>query len=60
MAKHTITFIPGDGIGPEIAAATRRVIEATGVDIDWEVQDAGEGVMDSAGRCDYIVGRNSY
>ena len=45
MAKHTITFIPGDGIGPELSEATRRVIEATGVDIQWEIQEAGEGVM---------------
>jgi len=34
--KHTITLIPGDGIGPEIVAATVRVIEASGVDIEWE------------------------
>ncbi len=37
MAKHTITLIPGDGAGPEIVEATRRVVEATGVDIQWEV-----------------------
>ena len=41
MAKHTITLIPGDGIGPEITAATVRVIEATGVDIEWETQILG-------------------
>lgn len=45
MAKHTITLIPGDGIGPEITGAMRRVVEATGVDIGWDVVDAGEGVM---------------
>jgi isocitrate dehydrogenase (NAD+) len=45
LAKHTITLIPGDGIGPEITAAMRRVVEATGVDIEWRVVDAGEGVM---------------
>jgi len=39
--KHTITLIPGDGIGPEIVAATVRVIEATGVDIEWETQILG-------------------
>ena len=33
-----ITLIPGDGTGPEITEATRRVLEATGVKIDWEVQ----------------------
>jgi isocitrate dehydrogenase (NAD+) len=42
---HRVTLIPGDGIGPELAEATRRVLDASGVDIDWEVQDAGEGVM---------------
>ena len=39
--KHTITLIPGDGIGPEITAATVRVIEATDVDIEWETQILG-------------------
>ncbi|MGB9619724.1 MAG: isocitrate/isopropylmalate dehydrogenase family protein, partial [Armatimonadota bacterium] len=42
---HRITLIPGDGTGPEITEATRRVIEATGVDIDWDVQHAGIDVM---------------
>jgi isocitrate dehydrogenase (NAD+) len=41
-----VTFIPGDGTGPEIAEATRRVLEATGVELDWDVQDAGADVMD--------------
>ncbi|KAF0208463.1 MAG: isocitrate/isopropylmalate dehydrogenase family protein [Actinomycetota bacterium] len=45
MAKHTVTLIPGDGIGPEITTAMRRVVEATGVDIEWEIADAGEHVM---------------
>lgn len=45
MAKHTVTLIPGDGIGPEITAAMRRVVEAAGVDIEWEIADAGEHVM---------------
>jgi isocitrate dehydrogenase (NAD+) len=40
-----VTLIPGDGTGPEIAEATRRVIEATGVDIEWDVQQAGADVM---------------
>ncbi len=39
--SHTITLIPGDGIGPEISAAATRVIEATGVKINWEMQEAG-------------------
>ena len=42
---YNVTLIPGDGIGPELAAATRRVLDASGVAFDWEVQDAGEGVM---------------
>src|SRR3954452_2290260 len=42
---HTVTLIPGDGIGPELAEAARRVLDASGVAFDWEVQDAGEGVM---------------
>jgi len=45
MAKYTITLIPGDGIGPEVTDATVKVIEATGVDIEWDVQQAGEAVM---------------
>ena len=46
---HRVTLIPGDGTGPEIADATRRVIEATGVDIEWDVQQAGADVMDEHG-----------
>ncbi len=34
--KHKVTLIPGEGIGPEVASATRRVLEAAGVEIDWE------------------------
>ena len=49
MAKHTVTLIPGDGIGPEITTAMRRVVDATGVDIDWEIADAGEHVMGEYG-----------
>jgi isocitrate dehydrogenase (NAD+) len=37
MIRHKVTLIPGEGIGPEVAAATRRVLEAAGVQIDWEV-----------------------
>jgi isocitrate dehydrogenase (NAD+) len=46
---HRVTLIPGDGTGPEIADATRRVIEATGVEIEWDVQQAGADVMDEHG-----------
>jgi isocitrate dehydrogenase (NAD+) len=42
---HRVTLIPGDGIGPELALATRRVIDASGVEIDWEVVEAGQAVM---------------
>ncbi|MHB1340824.1 MAG: isocitrate/isopropylmalate dehydrogenase family protein [Coriobacteriia bacterium] len=45
MAQHTVTLIPGDGIGPEITTAMRRVVEAAGVDVEWEIADAGEHVM---------------
>ncbi|HEX5448428.1 MAG TPA: isocitrate/isopropylmalate dehydrogenase family protein [Gaiellaceae bacterium] len=42
---HRVTLIPGDGTGPELTEATRRVLEATGVDFEWDVQPAGEEVM---------------
>ena len=45
MARHAVTLIPGDGVGPEITDATVRVLEATGVEFDWDVQQAGENVM---------------
>jgi len=38
---YTITLIPGDGIGPSISESTRRIIEATGVKVSWEVEEAG-------------------
>lgn len=47
--KHTVTLIPGDGVGPELAEAARLVIDATGVDIEWEVQEAGADVMEKYG-----------
>ena len=42
---HTITLIPGDGIGPEVIAAAKKCIEATGVPIRWEEMQAGAGAM---------------
>ena len=45
MARHAVTLIPGDGVGPEISEATIRALEATGVQFDWDVQQAGENVM---------------
>ena len=46
---HEVTLIPGDGTGPELAEATRRVLEATGVEFDWDLQQAGADVMDQFG-----------
>jgi isocitrate dehydrogenase (NAD+) len=46
---YNVTFIPGDGVGPELSEATRRVLEATGVGFDWDVQEAGADVMDKYG-----------
>ncbi|TAK32725.1 MAG: isocitrate/isopropylmalate dehydrogenase family protein [Chloroflexota bacterium] len=42
---HKVVLIPGDGIGPEIAEATRRVLEATGVPFEWNVQQAGQAML---------------
>jgi isocitrate dehydrogenase (NAD+) len=50
MARHTITLIPGDGIGYEVSEAARRVIDATGVDIEWDVQNAGLDVVEQYGQ----------
>jgi isocitrate dehydrogenase (NAD+) len=49
MAKHTITLIPGDGIGPEIVAATVRIIEATGIDVEWETRILGAQALEKYG-----------
>src|ERR671932_743363 len=46
---HRVTLIPGDGTGPELTEATRRVLEATGVAFEWDVQQAGADVMDAFG-----------
>jgi len=46
---YRVTFIPGDGVGPELSEATRRVLEGTGVEFDWDVQQAGADVMDQFG-----------
>ncbi len=46
---HNITLIPGDGIGPEITEAAQIAIEATNVKINWEVVNAGEGVIEKEG-----------
>lgn len=49
METYDITLIPGDGIGPEISAATQKVLEATGIKFNWDVQEAGEKVLDKYG-----------
>lgn len=49
MKQYTITFIPGDGTGPELSEATRRVIDATGVPIKWDFQEAGADIIDKYG-----------
>lgn len=46
---HKATLIPGDGIGPEVALAARRCIEATGVHIDWEEVHAGQTAVETVG-----------
>ncbi len=46
---HKVTLIPGDGIGPEITEATKRVLEATGVKFDWEIGIVGQAAQDKFG-----------
>ncbi|HEX9609956.1 MAG TPA: isocitrate/isopropylmalate dehydrogenase family protein [Candidatus Limnocylindria bacterium] len=47
--SYAVTLIPGDGIGPELAVATRGVLEATGIGFEWDVQEAGEATIASEG-----------
>ena len=49
IVKHRVTFIPGDGIGPEVAEATRRVLEATGVKFQWDTVIIGSQAQDKFG-----------
>ena len=49
LTKHNVTLIPGDGIGPELTQAMTRVVEATGVDIEWHRVEAGSDVMEKYG-----------
>src|SRR5713226_4560889 len=46
---NRVTLIPGDGTGPELTEAARRVLEATGVELDWDVRHAGVDVMEEFG-----------
>src|SRR5213078_4667626 len=48
--KHRITLIPGDGIGPEVAAAVVRIVEASGVEVEWEEHIAGQQALDKYGK----------
>ncbi|HJX69993.1 MAG TPA: isocitrate/isopropylmalate family dehydrogenase, partial [Dehalococcoidia bacterium] len=47
--SYKVTLIPGDGIGPEVTKATKRVLEATGVEFQWDLAVAGEGAQDKFG-----------
>ncbi|MDN5326534.1 MAG: isocitrate dehydrogenase [Moorella sp. (in: firmicutes)] len=49
MLKHVVTLIPGDGTGPELIAAARRVLDASGAELEWEVMAAGEGAQEKYG-----------
>src|SRR3989338_10522429 len=47
--SHKLTLITGDGTGPELSEAMKRCVEATGVDTEWDIQEAGIDVMDKYG-----------
>ncbi|MFC2005586.1 isocitrate/isopropylmalate dehydrogenase family protein [Chloroflexota bacterium] len=47
--KYTITLIPGDGVGPEVVEAARRVLDATGVEFQWEIINAGASALEKEG-----------
>ena len=47
--KHKITLVPGDGIGPEVTEATAKVVEAAGVDVEWETINAGAAALERDG-----------
>lgn len=49
VMAYNITLIPGDGIGPEVSAAARKCVEATGVKVNWDIQEAGIEVMEKYG-----------
>jgi isocitrate dehydrogenase (NAD+) len=46
---QTVTLIPGDGIGPDLTDSVKEVVGALGVDVEWEIAEAGETVMDTEG-----------
>ena len=45
MSKHRVTLLPGDGVGPDLADAARRCVDALGLGIEWEVMDVGESAI---------------
>ncbi|MGL4594157.1 MAG: isocitrate/isopropylmalate dehydrogenase family protein, partial [Thermoguttaceae bacterium] len=47
--KHEVTLITGDGVGPELAAAAQKCVDATGASINWDLQEAGIDVMARCG-----------
>ncbi len=47
--SHQVTLIPGDGIGPEVASAARRAVDATGVSIDWEIAELNADLIHKTG-----------
>jgi len=49
MGKHTVVVIPGDGIGPEVVGAAQEVLDAAGVEIEWQTHDAGLAAMETRG-----------
>jgi isocitrate dehydrogenase (NAD+) len=49
LAKHTVTLIPGDGIGLETSAAMRQIVDASGADIEWEIAEAGAACLETHG-----------
>jgi isocitrate dehydrogenase (NAD+) len=49
IMSYRIALIPGDGIGPEVTAAARRVVEAAGLEIKWQIAQAGQSALDTVG-----------
>lgn len=49
MSKHRVVLLPGDGIGPEVVEAARRVVDAAGVDVKWITMDIGAGAFAKMG-----------
>src|SRR4029079_9190886 len=47
--SYNIVLIPGDGIGPEVTEATRRIVDSLGLDINWQIHLAGQAALDALG-----------